>query len=181
MSAGRLIAVAGPSGVGKDSVIAALATADPRFEIVRRVITRPPGPGEAFDSVDEATFARRREAGEFCLCWRAHGLGYGIPHAVEARVAGGVMCIVNLSRAVLAEASAKFPAFTVIELTARPETLAERLAGRGRETPDDVARRLAHEGSSIPGGLDQIRLANDGPLRETVDAALQALRAPVNP
>ena len=179
MSAGRLIAVVGPSGVGKDSVMAALCDADPAFQIVRRVITRPPGAGEVFESIDETAFERRRDAGEFCLSWRAHGLGYGIPATIETRIADGALCLVNLSRGVLAEAHESFPTFTVIELAARPETLAARLAGRGRETADGIARRLAREGSTIPEGLDHIRIANDGALSETVGAALQALRAPI--
>ncbi len=179
MSTGRLIAVVGPSGAGKDSVMEALASADPGFELVRRVITRPPGPGEDFDSVDEATFNAMRRDEAFCLSWRAHGLGYGIPDAVRARVQGGAMCLVNLSRSVLAEANRVFPDFTVIELTARPETLAKRLAGRGRETAADIAVRLAREGSCIPDGLHRIRIANDGALSDTIGATLQALGAPV--
>ena len=177
--AGRLIAFVGPSGVGKDSVMRAVADADPVLGLARRVITRPPGAGEDFESVDEEEFERRLDAGEFCLSWRAHGLGYGIPAAVKTEVATGAQRLVNLSRSVLAEADARFPTFSVIELRASPETLARRLAGRGRETADDIAERLAREGSKIPAGLDHHPIANDGPLVETVAKVRQALGAPV--
>ena len=40
--AGRMIAVVGPSGVGKDSVMAGLLEARPALRRVRRVITRAP-------------------------------------------------------------------------------------------------------------------------------------------
>ncbi len=56
MSLVPVIAVVGPSGVGKDSVMDALVARVPGIRRVRRVITRPEGEeGEAFDrvSVDE--------------------------------------------------------------------------------------------------------------------------------
>lgn len=41
MTTGRLFAVVGPSGAGKDTLIAAALAARPDLAIVRRVITRP--------------------------------------------------------------------------------------------------------------------------------------------
>ncbi|MEO0912102.1 MAG: hypothetical protein AAFY59_03810 [Pseudomonadota bacterium] len=38
---GRFIAVVGPSGVGKDSVMAGMAARTGQLKLVRRVITRP--------------------------------------------------------------------------------------------------------------------------------------------
>ena len=42
---GRFIAVVGPSGVGKDSVMQGMAARDPRIVLARRVITRPSDAG----------------------------------------------------------------------------------------------------------------------------------------
>ena len=57
---GRFIAIVGASGVGKDSVMAALAASDPRLRLVRRVITRPSAAGgEDFDGVTEDAFHAR--------------------------------------------------------------------------------------------------------------------------
>ena len=42
---GRMIAVVGPSGVGKDTVMQALVDAAPQLSLVRRVITRRSGCG----------------------------------------------------------------------------------------------------------------------------------------
>ena len=91
MSQGRLVAVVGPSGVGKDSVMAALVEADPAWMLARRVITRPSeAGGEDFEGVSEEAFRARDAAGEFLLSWEAHGLHYGVPRAIEQAVGGRI-------------------------------------------------------------------------------------------
>jgi len=178
MSAGQLIGVVGPSGVGKDSVMQALSRAAPDVHLVRRVITRPSGAeGEAFERVNETEFASRRDAGDFVLHWRAHGLHYGIPVSEIAPLDLGGTCLVNLSRGVLAEADARFEAFTTLHLTASPHVLATRLRGRGRETGEEIAKRLSRAGFGLPLGLrGVINISNDGPLEETVAKTLKALQ-----
>lgn len=178
MSAGRLIAVVGPSGVGKDSVIGGIVANRPAVHLVRRTITRAPGlGGEEYTAVTPEAFARAVDAGEFCLHWEAHGLCYGIPASVGPILAGGRDCLANLSRGALGEAAKVFPRLLVLNLTANPEILAQRLAGRGRETAEEAARRLDRAAKALPDGLDVRTIANDGPLAETVSTALAALEA----
>nr|WP_040609662.1 phosphonate metabolism protein/1,5-bisphosphokinase (PRPP-forming) PhnN [Pseudooceanicola batsensis] len=175
--AGRLIGVVGPSGVGKDTVMEAVAAARPEVRLVRRVITRPgDAGGEAFDGVSEEAFARRAAAGEFALHWEAHGLRYGIPRAVEGMIAEGRTALVNLSRGVLVQAQARFPRFAVLALTAAPEVLAQRLAGRGRESAEEIARRLERADRALPPGLDRVMTVdNGGALEDTVAEVLALL------
>ena len=72
---GRLFALVGPSGAGKDTLLAAASAARPDLVIVQRVITRPESAGgEPFEGVTPAEFARRNAAGLFALHWQAHGL-----------------------------------------------------------------------------------------------------------
>lgn len=173
--AGRLIAVVGPSGVGKDSVMAGLHAARPGLGIVRRVITRAPDLGsEDFVALTEAEFNRARERGDFALHWGAHGLFYGIPTSVQSTLAQGQDMLVNLSRGVLQQAQQQFPGLIVLHLTASPAVLAERLAWRGRETADQIAARLGRNVDPLPADLNVVSLSNDGDLAQTVALALRA-------
>ncbi|MEO0703578.1 MAG: hypothetical protein AAFY80_15680 [Pseudomonadota bacterium] len=64
---GRLIGVVGPSGVGKDSVMAGLVEADPQLALVRRTITREPElGGEDYTPATQAAFDRLVAKGAFC-------------------------------------------------------------------------------------------------------------------
>ena len=174
---GRLIGVVGPSGAGKDSLMNALVARRSDFGIVRRVITRPPDQGgEAYDAVTEDEFDRLRAAGAFCVDWRAHGLRYGIPDTVRPRIAGGEQLLVNLSRDVLTDVAPVFPGFTVLNVIAARETLAARLAARGRESGDEIARRLDRAPRPMPPGLPVLTVSNDGALADTVDAAIAGLQ-----
>jgi ribose 1,5-bisphosphokinase len=173
---GRLIAVVGPSGVGKDTVIAGLVAARPGLHRVRRAITREADAGgEDFEALGLAAFEAAEAAGAYALSWRAHGLAYGIPVGVQDVLGAGTDAVANLSRGVLDEARAVFPEMAVLALTASPAVLAARLSGRGRESAGDVAARLARAGAHEVAGRDVIRVANDGPVEATVAEALAAL------
>lgn len=171
MTLKRLIAVVGPSGVGKDSIMEGLITLNPSWHRLRRVITRAPElGGEDYEAVSEAEFIRRKQAGEFFLSWGAHGLFYGLPKSEMDHA----QVIANFSRSALAEADASVP-LTVLNITASSAVLAERLAGRGRETAQEIERRLAQADRSVPAGLNVIEICNDGSLDQAIQAAHQAL------
>ncbi|MEX0311540.1 MAG: phosphonate metabolism protein/1,5-bisphosphokinase (PRPP-forming) PhnN, partial [Tateyamaria sp.] len=119
---GRLIAIVGPSGVGKDTVMEAMARADPRLTLVRRVITRPStSGGEVFEGVTVPVFQAMERERAFALSWRAHDLHYGIPASVHANLAAGRDMLANLSRGVLAQARRRFAGLQIIALTADPD------------------------------------------------------------
>lgn len=180
---GPVIAVVGPSGVGKDSLMQALAAADPRLFLMRRVVTRAPkAGGEDYDAVSEERFAERVAAGQFALHWSAHGLHYGIPRSIEDLRTNGQGVLVNLSRAVLLQAQEIFEDFIVLSLTASPEVLAWRLTGRGREDGAEVERRLARASKPLPAGLRRLyQIDNSGDLADAVTAARAAIYALADP
>lgn len=180
MTEGRLFAVVGPSGVGKDTLMQAVARRRPGVHLLRRVITRPEAAGgEDFEGVPEAEFIRRLGRGDFVLDWRAHGLAYGIPARVRARLAEGHPVLFSGSRAMLAQAARVFPDLTVVHVTARAEVLADRLAERGRETPEEIARRLERANVPLPEGLGMVETDNSGALEVAVER-LASLLQPVS-
>lgn len=174
---GRLFAVVGPSGAGKDTLMAEAQRLRPDLHIVRRVITRPEDAGgETFLSVTKAAFERRRLAGEFILWWEAHGLSYGIPVDIEAALEEGRDVLFNGSRKILGDAWEAFPGLEVIHITASPSVLAERLAARGRETRAEIIARLARNRYEVPPGLPLHSVENNGGIEAAVAAFLEALQ-----
>tara|TARA_R110000868_G_scaffold221493_2_gene473169 strand:+ start:47487 stop:48020 length:534 start_codon:yes stop_codon:yes gene_type:complete len=164
-----LIGVVGPSGVGKDSVMRAVAAQRADTVLVRRVITRQADPGsEDFEPVSVSEFLSREAGGEFLLSWAAHGLHYGIPDSVADDLARGRDALVNLSRSVLPQAQTRFAGFRTILLTAPVSVLADRLAARGRESAEDIERRLARAGFALPPGLRVDVVENAGRLSDAV-------------
>ncbi|ABD55772.1 phosphonate metabolism protein/1,5-bisphosphokinase (PRPP-forming) PhnN [Jannaschia sp. CCS1] len=173
---GRLIAVIGPSGAGKDSVMDGLCAARPELQSARRVITRAStAGGEAFDAVSEATFAMKAARGDFALHWQAHGLNYGIPTGVQEALDRGLDVLANLSRGALAEAEGVFENMVVLHITAPPDVLAQRVARRGREMGRDAAARLTRPAPALPDGLKVIEIDNSGSLADSIATALDAL------
>ena len=158
-----LVAVVGPSGAGKDTLMTiarARLADDARFRFVTRTITRPAeAGGEAHRAIDAAAFEAERAAGAFALWWGAHGLFYGIPRDIEQDLAARRVVVANLSRGVLAEAALRYR-LRVLQVTAPMPLLAARLAARGRESREDIAARLSRE-AALPEGLDIATVMND--------------------
>jgi ribose 1,5-bisphosphokinase len=180
-SRGTMVVVVGPSGAGKDTLMALAAahfagSADAHF--VRRVITRgADAGGEDHLSVSESDFDAMQRAASFAVWWSAHGLKYGIPASVFDDLSKGRLVIGNGSRSVLDRFETAFSQLTIINITARPEVLAERLQARGRESREDILKRLAREAPVIEGRYDVIDIDNSGALADASRAMIEALEA----
>lgn len=178
MSLAPVIAIVGPSGVGKDSVMAALDARAPDIQRVRRVITRPEGEdGEDFERVSVDVFEKMVLDRAFAMHWRAHGLLYGVPAEITEQRQQCRAVLVNFSRAVLVQAQEVFEDLIVVSLTADAEVLAHRLAARGRESVEEQAKRLGRAKSPLPQGLNRvIEVDNSGALEDTVSEILARLQ-----
>lgn len=162
---GAWVFVCGPSGAGKDSVIAwardrLAGNGDVVF--AQRWTTRPTSPGADHRSMDAADFARLRDSGGFAWKWDAHGLQYGVAARYARQVGWGRVVVVNGSREHVADLHADCRA-RVVQVVADPKEVGQRLARRGREAPEGIASRLARNARLGPVGAD-LTISNDGPL-----------------
>lgn len=146
--AGILVCVVGPSGAGKDTLIAGARKAleeDDHFVFPRRIVTREASEAEDHDTLPPERFAALKKQGRFALSWDAHGLSYAIPGLVLDDLAGRRIAICNLSRRALGDARSRFPETRVVLVTAPRDTLRSRILARGREDGGAVDRRLDRE------------------------------------
>lgn len=177
---GAFVAIVGPSGAGKDAVMryAAERLADrPDIHFVRRVITRPcDGGSEIHDSIDESGFDAAEAAGGFALTWRAHGLRYGLPIAVDGLVGEGAVVVANTSRGAVAAVRRRYRDAVIVEITAAVEILARRIAARGRESGPDVGERIEAAGAVATQG-DVLRFDNGGALEIAGERLIELLRS----
>lgn len=170
----HLLVVVGPSGAGKDSVLAAWAALratlppGPALRTARRTITRPADDGaERHEPVSVDTFEALQREGAFATAWQAHGLGYGVRRAELAPLAEGAWVVLNSSREHLPLLRRQAPGLAVIEITAPEAVRAARLAGRAREDAAAVAARLRR---AVPPVHADLTLVNDASLDELARA-----------
>lgn len=179
---GALVAVVGPSGAGKDTLIdgaRAYFTDADDILFVRRVVTRPAGDGgEAHRSMDPGEFDAARQAGAFALSWEAHGLKYGLPVVLDAHLASGHVAVVNGSRAALPLFAERYRNLTVVNVTARPDILARRLAARGRESEEAILARLGRSERQdfAPLMRDAATIDNSGEVAAGVERLVEQIR-----
>jgi ribose 1,5-bisphosphokinase len=146
---GRLVLVVGPSGAGKDTLIAharAACREDPGVVFPRRIVTRPPSPAEDNEFMAEGAFERAAAKGAFAFSWRAHGHGYGIPLAIDFDIETGRTVVCNVSRTAVAAVRGRYANVVTVLVIAPPEVLARRLAARERASDGSIAERLRRIG-----------------------------------
>ncbi|HBF30154.1 MAG TPA: phosphonate metabolism protein/1,5-bisphosphokinase (PRPP-forming) PhnN [Rhizobium sp.] len=174
-----MIVVVGPSGAGKDSLIAYAKqhfSDCPDVHFVQRVITRPANAGgEDHSAATPSEFDDLKAEGRFAVDWEAHGLSYGIPHEACGWIARGGVVIANGSRSVLPTFLQAFPRVVVVNITARPEVLADRLEARGRENREEILRRLERSSLEIIGDYHVITIDNSGALEDAGEQFVTAI------
>ncbi len=148
---GRLVVLAGPSAVGKSTVVRRIKELLPELVFSVSATTRDPRPGEV-DGVDyhfvgPRRFAEMIAAGELLEWAEIHGglQRSGTPRGpVEAALAAGSPILVEVDLAGARNVKTALPeAVSVFLAPPTWEELVARLTGRGTEPPDVIARRLA--------------------------------------
>jgi len=165
---GGFIYICGPSGAGKESLI---AFAFPRLaalrglELTPRYMTRPAEPGSPHRSLAVEEFARWEARGAFCMSWSAHGYRYGVHRDALEAVRAGRWVMVSASREYLPTARALFPNLRSILVTAPKDLLARRLERRGRESREAIRERVERNGCWTELEVDRV-LVTVGPVEQ---------------
>ncbi|MCV7434081.1 guanylate kinase [Mycolicibacterium bacteremicum] len=146
-----VVVLSGPSAVGKSTVVRCLRDRIPDLHFSVSVTTRAPRPGEV-DGVDYSfvspdDFQRLIDDGELLEWAEIHGGLHrsGTPAApVRTATAAGVPVLIEVDLAGARAVKAAMPEVTTVFL-APPSwaVLQERLTGRGTESAEVQARRLA--------------------------------------
>lgn len=178
---GVFVAVAGPSGVGKDTIInyARDRLAQRReFVFARRIITRTADArSEDHDTLAPAEFNAALQSGAFSLVWQAHGLSYALPRSIDADIAGGRVVIANISRQTIDDLRARYANFVLVVVSAHRDVIAERLRARGHETDEQIVARLERIAVEDTVRSGAIRLENSGPKERAGDRFISVLEA----
>lgn len=151
MRRGILIILSSPSGAGKSTLSRRLLELDPEVRFSISATTRPPRPGER-DGV-EYLFKQRPEfeamvqAGQMLEHAEVFGNLYGTPRApVEAAVASGLDVLFDVDwqgGQQIRASDLREAAVSIFILPPSIAALEARLRGRGQDTPEVVARRMA--------------------------------------
>ncbi len=177
---GTLFYVVGASGAGKDSLMAyARARLGGRAPVffAHRYITRPAeAGGENHVALNKAEFAQMKALDLFALSWESHGFCYGLGREIGLWLERGANVVMNGSRAFLPVADRRFPGLTVVLIEVSPAVLRARLVARGRESPEEIAERLARASEFNVIHPNVITIRNNGALPEAGDALLAVLR-----
>jgi guanylate kinase len=147
---GKLFVLAGPSGVGKGSIVRELVARDPEgLSLSVSVTTRAPRPGEVdgvdYFFLDDDAFDRMIRAGELLESAEIVGHRSGTPRGfVEDRLAAGRDVILEIDVVGASQIRERVPGSVLIFIEPPSmEELERRLRGRGTETEERIRLRLA--------------------------------------
>lgn len=177
---GKLIVISGPSGAGKSTLVRRLLADCPLpLRLSVSATTRSPRPGEVdgreYHFLTHQEFARRRQAGEFLESREvfANGIWYGtLAETVSAGLQRGDWVILEIDVGGALEVFQRFSdAISFFIHPGSMEELERRLRGRGTETEEAIARRLA---VAADGGTYRTRYQHEI-VNDRLDRAVQEM------
>ena len=147
---GKLVILSGPSGVGKDTIIDAWREINPRVERVVAYTTRSPRVGEVdgldYNFVSTDDFHFKVKNGEFLEFKEVHGNWYATPLTdMEDLLRAGKVAILKIDvQGALHAMTLRKDAISIFILPPSMNELEQRILGRGTDSPEVIAKRLAN-------------------------------------
>lgn len=180
-----MLVVAGPSGVGKGTIVRQLLERDPNLWYSVSATTRAPREGEVdgrdYRFLSREEFEQLRDEGGFLEWFEVYGDLKGTPRAaVEDRLARGDDVVLEIDVQGALAVREQFPDALLVFV--RPPSRAEqrrRLEERGQDTEDSIMRRLAQAEAeeALVDQFDAVVVNDDvGRATEEVAAILAARR-----
>ncbi|HUW29431.1 MAG TPA: guanylate kinase [Sulfuriferula sp.] len=149
MIPGSLFVVAAPSGAGKTSLVRELLARDGQVRLSISYTTRAPRPGEVdgrdYHFVSKEKFIALLEAGEFLESAEVYGNYYGTSERwIREAMAAGDDILLEIDWQGAAQVRRLFAeAIGVFIVPPSLEALHQRLTGRGQDSAEVIARRMA--------------------------------------
>mmetsp|Transcript_32769 Transcript_32769/g.74860 ORF Transcript_32769/g.74860 Transcript_32769/m.74860 type:complete len:601 (-) Transcript_32769:148-1950(-) len=170
--AGGVLAVAGPSGVGKSTLVQRLMADHPGlFGFCVSHTTRASRPGEedgvAYHFSDRETMEEIRDEGGFLEMAEVHGNLYGTSiRAVRDVTARGAVCILDVDvQGVRSIRESALQPFCIFVSPPSVQSLEDRLRARGTETEETLAVRVGNAKAEMEAaqeeGLFDVTIIND--------------------
>jgi guanylate kinase len=176
----QLVIISGPSGVGKDSIIAAMkqrTPGHPRHYVVTCTTRR-----RREEEIDEISylfvspedFARLRDGDRLLEASQVHGNWYGTPRdQVQSALASGRDAILKIDVQGAHKVRAAVPgALLIFVVPPSIEVLRERLIGRNTEASEDLERRFRDASDELArqGEYDHVVINETGLIERTAEA-----------
>ena len=149
MSLGNLFIITAASGAGKTSLVRALLQQDAQIQLSVSYTTRQPRVGEVngehYHFVDEASFLKMLDENDFLESAHVHGARYGTSKTcVNEVLAAGQDLILEIDWQGAAQVRQLYPeAISIFILPPSMQELESRLRGRGQDSDEVIAKRLA--------------------------------------
>lgn len=179
-----LVIISGPSGVGKDTIIEALAARprEPDYHYVVTCTTREPRPGEvpgrSYRFLTPEAFHALRVTGELLEASEVHGHWYGTPRREVAQaLAGGHDVILKIDVQGASVVKQRVPeALLVFIVPPSLEALFQRLRSRATETADELEIRQRNAAIELArqGDYDRVVVNETGEIPRTA-AEIEAI------
>lgn len=181
---GKLIIITGPSGVGKTTIAEEVIRREPTIKKWITYTTRPPRPtevdGREYHFIDEETFNRMKDAGEFLEHAKVYNYWYGNSRKdLDSLLASGALVQVVLDVQGAQTYEKIMPeALTIFIRAESAAVLRERLLRRGKIKAVDLQERTAELEAEMAAaeGFDAVVENKEGEMDRAVEEVLGIIR-----